>query len=373
MRDILRKGHNIRIIDPSGLDEDALIYWGGHMGSPAVSVERLQSTETVQAFEALMEYLGHKKIDAVMGLEIGGANGMEPMLVGSSRFFDAPVIDGDWMGRAYPTYWQTTIALHVPGQLTPCAIDSGDGKSIIMTRAPDDEIVDRALRASCSEMGSRVGMAAKPTTTEYVRKYGVLRTCSLAWRIGRAIARCQAANSLSTVAESIIDEAGGNDAAKVLFRGRIVKVERRLFKGHSYGTVHIAAFDDDDNDETDTTRRVKAVAVGGTLKIPFKNENIFAEHTSSDGKSIQLVASVPDLIAVLDNGSGKALGVPEFKYGYRVTVIGIACSPRWTETPKGLEVGGPQAFGYSDVVYTPLGTYAEPRSVIEEFLNKDPA
>lgn len=369
LRDILRAGHKIRIIDQSSLRDDALIYWGGHMGSPAVSVERLQALETVQAFEVLMEYMRHDKFDAVMGLEIGGANGMEPMLVGSSKFFDSPVIDGDWMGRAYPTYWQTTLAVHVPLELCPCAIDSGDGKSIVMTRAPDDEIVDRALRASCSEMGSRVGMAAKPTTTEYVRKYGVLNTCSLAWRIGRCIARCEASNTLSTVAESIINEAGGPGAAKVLFRGKIVAVERRLVKGHSYGTVHIAAFEDNDLDDeacSSSTTRSTALASGGTLKIPFKNENIFAEHTAADGTT-QVIASVPDLIAILDNGSGRALGVPEFKYGYRVTVIGITCSPRWTEVPAGLEIGGTKAFGYDDIEYRPLGKYVEPKSVIAEY------
>lgn len=369
LRDILRAGHKIRIIDHSSLRDSALIYWGGHMGSPAVSVERLQALETVQAFEVLMEYMGHDKFDAVMGLEIGGANGMEPMLVGSSKFFDSPIIDGDWMGRAYPTYWQTTLAVHVPLELCPCAIDSGDGKSIVMTRAPDDEIVDRALRASCSEMGSRVGMAAKPTTTEYVRKYGVLNTCSLAWRIGRCIARCEASNTLSTVAESIIDEAGGPGAAKVLFRGKIVAVERRLVKGHSYGTVHIAAFEDNDLDDeacSSSTTRSAALASGGTLKIPFKNENIFAEHTAADGTT-KVIASVPDLIAILDNGSGRALGVPEFKYGYRVTVVGITCSPRWTEVPAGLEIGGTKAFGYDDIEYRPLGKYVEPKSVITEY------
>lgn len=73
-------------------------------------------------------------------------------------------VDADFMGRAYPTYWQTTIAVHEPGSLIPCAIDSGDGKTIIMTRASTDEIVDRALRASCAEMGSRVGKAGAPTT-----------------------------------------------------------------------------------------------------------------------------------------------------------------------------------------------------------------
>ncbi|KAL5623784.1 hypothetical protein FOBRF1_003034 [Fusarium oxysporum] len=368
LRDIIRQGHTIRIIDQSSLKDDALIYWGGHMGSPAVSVERLQSTETVQAFNVLMEYLGHNKVDAVMGLEIGGANGMEPMLVGSSRFFNAPVIDGDWMGRAYPTYWQTTLAVHKPLELVPCAIDSGDGKSIIMTRAPDDEIVDRALRASCSEMGSRVGMAAKPTTTENVRRYGVLNTCSLAWRIGRCIARSVYSNQLSTVAESIIKEAGGLTSARVLFRGKIVEVERRLYKGHSHGALRIEAFDEHVDDEEDSgSKRMAPVVSGGTLRIPFKNENILAEHTAADGSQTKIIASVPDLIAVLDNGSGRALGVPEFKYGYRVTVLGITCSPQWTRTPSGIEIGGPKAFGYDDVVYKPLGEYVEPASVIREY------
>ncbi|KAJ0356150.1 hypothetical protein COL154_011084 [Colletotrichum chrysophilum] len=366
LRNMLRDGHTMRVIEPSSLKEKDLIYWGGHMGSPAVSIERLQSIETVDAFRALMEYMRHDKFDAVMGLEIGGANGLEPFLVGSSRFFDSPIIDGDWMGRAYPTYWQTTLAVHAPLELVPCAIDSGDGKTIIMTRAPNDEIVDRALRASCSEMGSRVGMAAKPTTSDKVKKFGVLNTVSLAWRIGRCVSLCQATNTMSTVAESIINEAGGSEAAKVLFRGKIMRVERRLFKGHSYGEVHIAAFESGDEDEAASVKdRASAVAQGGMLKVPFKNENILAEHTSEDGKT-SILAAVPDLISILDNESGRALGVPEFKYGYRVTVIGITCSPRWTETQAGLDIGGPRAFGY-DLDYKPLGKYVEPRSVIQEY------
>ncbi|KAK1961833.1 hydantoinase/oxoprolinase [Colletotrichum sublineola] len=368
LRNMLRAGHTMRVVSASSLKDSDVIYWGGHMGSPAVSIERLQSIETVDAFKALMEYLGHDSFDAVMGLEIGGANGLEPFLVGSSRFFDSPIIDGDWMGRAYPTYWQTTLAVHAPLELVPCAIDSGDGKTIVMTRAPNDEIVDRALRASCSEMGSRVGMAAKPTTSDRVKRFGVLNTVSLAWRIGRCIAVCQATNTMSTVAESIIKEAGGADAAKVLFRGKIIKVERRLFKGHSYGEVHIAAFEsgDDEDESAADKNRAAAVAVGGTLKIPFKNENILAEHADESGQT-KILAAVPDLISILDNESGRALGVPEFKYGYRVTVVGITCSPRWTETQAGLDIGGPRAFGY-DIDYKPLGKYVEPRSVLDEYL-----
>lgn len=365
LRDMLRAGHTMRVIDYTSLAEDANIYWGGHMGSPATSVERLQSIETVHAFNVLIEYFNRGPPTAIMGLEIGGANGLEPFLVGSSRFLDRPVIDGDWMGRAYPTYWQTTLAVHAPGELVPCAIDSGDGKSIIMTRAPNDEIVDRALRASCSEMGSRVGMAAKPTTTARVRDFGVLNTVSLAWRIGRCIAMAEATNTLSSVADAIVNETGGSKSSKILFRGKIVAVEKRLFKGHSYGSITIAGLNVEEDESSEDTKKVPAVVNGGTLNIPFKNENIIAEHTT-DGGAKSIVASVPDLISVLDTDSGRALGVPEFKYGYRVTVLGITCSPRWTETPAGLAIGGPKAFGY-DVEYKALGEYVEPKSVIEEF------
>ena len=235
-----------------------------------------------------------------------------------------------------------------------------------MTRTSNDEIVDRALRASCSEMGSRVGMAAKPTKTEYVQKYGVINTCSLAWRIGRCIATAQQTNTVSKVAESIIEEAGGKEAAKVLFRGKIIAVERRLHKGHSHGEITISVTTDDLDDAV--LGRMEAVAPVGSLRIPFKNENILAEHTN-DAKEKKIIATVPDLISVLDAGTGYALGVPEYKYGLQVIVLGITCSPKWTDTKLGLEIGGPLAFGF-DIEYEPIGKFVEPRSVISEYASE---
>lgn len=266
-------------------------------------------------------------------------------------------------GRAYPTYWQTTIAVHEPNQLTPCVIASGNGQTIAMLKTSNDEIVDRALRASCAEMGSRVGMACKPTTTDRVRNFGVLNTYSLAWRIGRCVAKAQQENSIHSVAEQIIDAVGGPSTAKVLFRGKIIEVERRLFKGHSHGHIVVEQMHDEDQE---AEHESSAVAQGGTLTIPFKNENIFAKHTAEDGQQ-RYIATVPDLIAVLDSQSGLALGVPEYRYGLIVTVLAITCSPRWTETKKGLEYGGPSAFGYDNISYDPIGVYVEPKSVILEY------
>lgn len=197
-----------------------------------------------------------------------------------------------------------------------------------------------------------------------MRKFSVINTYSLAWRIGRCIARSEASNTLSKVCESIVHEVGGEATARILFRGKIIAVERRLFKGHSYGEITIASMPADEEDEG-AKDAMPAVASGGTLKIPFKNENLYAEHTTEGGEK-SMVCTVPDLIAVLDTGSGRALGVPEFRYGLRVTVLGITASPQWTSTEMGIKIGGPKAFGY-DLEYKPLGVYVEPKSVIAEY------
>ena len=81
------------------------------MGSPAVSVERLNSAECIHAVRDLMEYLRDDSFDAVMGLEIGGANGLEPLLIGSSYAYDRPVIDADWMGECIHRMLARNVAI----------------------------------------------------------------------------------------------------------------------------------------------------------------------------------------------------------------------------------------------------------------------
>lgn len=235
-----------------------------------------------------------------------------------------------------------------------------------MTKTCDDRIIDRTLRAPAIEMGYYVGLAARPTTTELVKKWSVRNTMSQAWRIGRCIARAGRTNTMSTVTEQIIEEIGGSSTAKLLFRGKIVGVERRLYKGHSHGEIVIQEIPNDMLDQHDSGA-VAATAQGGTLRIPFMNENLIAEHHAEDG-STKVIATVPDLIAVLDAQTGTALGVPEYKYGVVVTVLGITCSPIW-QNKAGLEAGGPGAFGFDEIAYEPLGVYQEPVSVIREYLD----
>lgn len=232
---------------------------------------------------------------AVIALEIGGGNGLQGMILGSSTLMNLPTVDGDWMGRAYPTSTQTTpTVLETKPVFLPCAISDGNGNNIvcytllymrnelsttnhsqIMTTAVSEQMVERSLRAALSMMGSHVGCAKGPVSGANTKKWVIENTVSLAWRIGRAVALSRASNQIETVAESIINEVGGLVSAKLLFKGKIVGVERLTRAGHAYGEVIIDGQQIDGHGSAATTKR---------CKIPFKNENILAMGVDSDGK-----------------------------------------------------------------------------------------
>lgn len=216
-------------------------------------------------------------------------------------------------------------------------------------------------------MGYYVGFCAKPSTTDLVRKWAVKNTMSQAWRIGRCIARAAQNNKIGTVTQQLIEELGGSESAKLLFCGKIVNVERWLHKGHSHGEIVIRHVSGGDEDGDEKLQSQNAIATGGELRIPFMNENLLARHHAEGDTGGAVIASVPDLVAVLNSSNGKALGIGEYCYGVVVDVLGIACSPVWGGNNKGLMAGGPSAFGYDHVEYRPLGLYRQPRSVIEEF------
>ncbi|KIJ62134.1 hypothetical protein HYDPIDRAFT_189204 [Hydnomerulius pinastri MD-312] len=368
LREMVRAGEVIRVIDLGSLASEALVGWGGGMGSPEVSSERLLGNEYNEASADLWAFMGITKPDALAALEIGGGNGMINMITAATKNYDIPIIDGDFMGRAYPTWHQTTAnVFDETGRglnLLPSAISSGDGNVMIMTKAKKDTDVDASLRAACVEMGTHVGQASRPLRAKDLGVSMIVNTVSLSWRIGRAIALARKQSNIGQIGQVVVNAVGGSKTAKVLFNGKITDIRRRLHKGHTIGEVVITALSSDDDVEEDPDRPVERFS--GTLVIPFKNENLYAEHTANDGR-ITMLASVPDLISVLDAQNGSALGTPQYKYGLRVLVLGITAAPQWTNTQRGLELGGPSAFGFPNIQYTPLGVYCKPRSVIEEY------
>ncbi|KAI0974627.1 hypothetical protein F4678DRAFT_470593 [Xylaria arbuscula] len=366
IREMLRRGAVIRVVSPADLPNDAAVGCGGGAGSPTVGIEKLAGDEMVQAQEELFKFSG-RHASHMIAVEIGGHNGLQSMLLGASSNLDVPVVDGDWMGRAYPTKWQTTPVVFGERSciFAPLAIADGNGNVIVMPSAASDFHVERICRAALSEMGSHVATADALVSGEECKRWVVSNTISQSWRIGRAVVNARRSNRVENVAETILAECGGADAGSVLFKGKIVGVTRTLRTGHVYGECIIEGVDisDDDNSQI----------LASFLKIPFKNENIAVIkilRMEIDGQiheiEEEVVGIVPDLITVIDAQNGEAIGTPEYRYGLLVIVLGITASDHWT-SKRGLEIGGPKSFGMDHMTYKPLGKFVKPTSVIDEF------
>ena len=114
------------------------------------------------------------------------------------------------------------------------------------------------------------------------------------------------------------------EPGKILYRGKVLDVERRVTEGYLRGIARFEGMDDHR---------------GSRLEINFQNEWIVARRDDEP------LAMSPDLICVLDAVSGEAVGSETIRYGQRVTVIALP-PPGIFLTPKGMEHVGPRAFGY---------------------------
>jgi hypothetical protein len=315
VRELLRRGLTVQVLDPDELADDALLVTSGGMGSPVVSYEKLpQGEEEAEAARALEEHLG-RRIDAVAPLEMGGQNSLVALAVGA--LLGVPVLDGDGMGRAFPELQMVTYLIY-GGSPAPAAVADEKGSRVVFARVPDARTLEGLARAATIEMGGHAGLAMCVMEGAHARATCVPRTLTLAKRIGEAIAAAHAAGS--DPVEATLATAGGG---RRLFRGKIVDVERRTTRGFARGRVTLESLDG-----------------GGSLEVEFQNENLIARRVGGAA-----LAVVPDLITLVDADSGEPITTELLRYGFRVEVLVLPPSPVLT-TPEALAVVGPRAFGY---------------------------
>lgn len=82
------------------------------------------------------------------------------------------------------------------------------------------------------------------------------------------------------------------------------------------------------------------------MMVQFQNEHLVAIR---DG---DVLAMVPDLIAILDSERSSPITTEELRHGFRVTVIAIPSDPKW-RTPAGIALGEPRHFRY-DLDFVPV-------------------
>ncbi|HZU90643.1 MAG TPA: DUF917 domain-containing protein, partial [Stellaceae bacterium] len=140
MRRLYAEGCEVALISPFDLADDDLVAVVSNMGAPLIGQERLADSRNIaRAVEIQQEYLG-RAFRAVMPLEIGGGNGIQPLM--AAAHLKLPVVDADTMGRAYPEAQMTSVAV---GDLRPypCVLYDPRGIEAVVSRVPSWRWMER--------------------------------------------------------------------------------------------------------------------------------------------------------------------------------------------------------------------------------------
>ncbi|MCR8546922.1 DUF917 domain-containing protein [Salipiger sp. P9] len=319
MRRLYADGHRVSLMSPMDLPDDARVAVVSNMGAPLVTQERLSDSRAcAHAVRIQQDYLG-QEFDAVMSVEIGGGNGIQALM--AATHLGIPVVDTDFMGRAYPEAQMTSSAI---GDLrpTPNVLYDVRGIEAIIRTAPSWKWVERVGRKMVTEMGSTASTCKAPRSGAEVKRWGIHFTTTKAIGIGRTLAEAQRrhADPIAALIET--------EGAKLLFTGKVTDVERRTTEGFLRGTARLSGLDAD---------------AGRELTVSFQNEWVVAwDGPEPRGTAI---ATTPDLICLLDSVTAHGIGTETIRYGQRVSVLAME-APEVLRTPKGLEHVGPRAFGY---------------------------
>ena len=320
MRGLYRQGARVHLMDAADLADDDLVAVVSNMGAPLVGQERLTDSATIaRAVTMMEEYLG-RTFRAIMSVEIGGGNAIQPFM--AAAVLGRPVVDADAMGRAFPEAQMTSFAIHdLP--MYPLTLADVRDNGVIVPRAASWKWMERLSRTACVAVGSIAGTCKAPRTGREVKACAILGTTTKAIRIGEVVQAARRAH------RDPVDAVLASEGGLGLFRGKVQDVSRRATEGFLRGRAVVEGLDE---------------WKGHRFELAFQNE--FAVGWL-DGEPRVMT---PDLICVVDSVSGEAIGTETLRYGQRVRVVALPAPPVLL-TPKGLEHVGPRAFGY-DLEFT---------------------
>jgi uncharacterized protein len=307
----------VPLVDLDELPDDSMIMPCGGIGAPTVSIEKIENGDEGARLREHLEHMTGRHVAALMSAEIGGSNGLLP--ISWAARMGLPVVDADGMGRAFPEVPQVTM--HLAGISPSPAIMTDERGNLVVFRTISGHWMERLERAAAVEFGGLACSTEYTLTVAEARTATVRNSVSLAIRIGETL------TAAASPVAALIAELG----AFRLVTGKISDVERRTTKGFVRGSVVIDGLGDD---------------AGRMIRLELQNENLVALERG------EVLASVPDLISVLDSETADAIVTERVRYGQRVTVIAFGCDPIW-RSEAGLAAAGPRAFGY-DFDYLPV-------------------
>src|ERR687888_540601 len=218
MRRLYRDGVRVQLMNPMDLADDDHVALVSNMGAPLVGQERLTDPRTIERAVRMMEdYLG-RPFRAVMSLEIGGGNAIQPFM--AAAMLRLPVIDGDCMGRAFPEAQMTSFAIH-DLRMYPLTLADVRDNAVVVARAASWKWMERISRKACVEVGSMASTCKAPRTGKEVKDCAILGSTTKAIGIGRAVQAARRAHR--DPIDAVLEIAQGQK----LFAGKISDIARR--------------------------------------------------------------------------------------------------------------------------------------------------
>jgi uncharacterized protein len=308
----------VPLVDLDELPDDALIMPCAGIGATTVILEKFENGDEGERLREQLQFVTGRKVAALMPIEIGGGNALLP-ITWAARI-GLPVVDADGIGRAFPEI--PMVTMHLAGIPASPAVLTDERGNLLVFRTISSDWMERLERAAAVEFGGAASSAGFSLTAAQARGATVRNSISRAIRIGQAIA-----GTAGNPVAAVISQMGAFD----LVTGKVLDIERHTTSGFVRGSMVIEGLGDD---------------AGRLIRVELQNENLVALERG------RVLASVPDLITVLDSETADAIATESMRYGQRVTVIAFPCDPVW-RTERGLAVAGPHAFGY-DFGYMPV-------------------
>src|SRR5215471_2720093 len=218
LRRLYAQGTAVSLMDPADLADDDRVAVVANMGAPLVGQERLTDPATIARAVTMREEVIGRRFTAIMSLEIGGGNALQPFM--AAALLDRPVVDADCMGRAFPEAQMTSFAIHDLCMFPLTLVDVRDN-AVIVARAASWKWMERLSRTACVAVGSVASTCKAPRTGREVKECGILYSTSKALRIGQAVRAARRAHH--DPIQAVIDA----EHALRLFTGKVQDVARR--------------------------------------------------------------------------------------------------------------------------------------------------
>lgn len=303
-RAALRSGP-VDVTSSAALPPDAVVVHVGAVGAPDIFAERMVApADMARAAGSLAHFAGIRPA-AVGIIEIGGLNAMMPIVAAAE--LGLPVVDGDLMGRAFPSVHSTTLAVR-GAPIAPFALVGAAGE-VVLVEESSRSAAESMLLSAVSGMGGSAALAIFPTSAADLGAADCGGSLSTCMRLGRDYLRHR---------DDPVPELARRLGGTVAFEGWVAEMRPR---------------------EVDSPGAATLVSMDGsaTCRVDFRDELL---QISYDGIP---VAGTPEIIIALQSTTGAVLQVDDFAAGQAVSIVTLSALHRW---PVGAAaVIGPPAFG----------------------------